>query len=66
MLADKGWTNTYLAGDAFAAQLAKDDRSHRRGPQGHRSGEMSEGFPSERRPPWAALSSRPGLRALPS
>lgn len=24
VLADKGWANTYLAGDAFAAQLAKD------------------------------------------
>jgi putative tricarboxylic transport membrane protein len=24
MLADKGWTNTYLAGDAFAAQLDAD------------------------------------------
>jgi putative tricarboxylic transport membrane protein len=24
MLAQKGWANTYLAGDAFDAQLAKD------------------------------------------
>ncbi len=24
ILADKGWANTYLAGDAFAAQLKKD------------------------------------------
>ena len=27
ILADKGWANTYLAGDEFKAQLAKDIES---------------------------------------
>jgi putative tricarboxylic transport membrane protein len=26
-LADKGWANTFLAGDAFAAQLKKDNEA---------------------------------------
>jgi hypothetical protein len=66
MLADKGWANTYLAGDAFAAQLdadiaATDDRAAR-----HRSGQVSEGtFPRNAAPAGRRSSSRRDLPALP-
>jgi putative tricarboxylic transport membrane protein len=64
MLADKGWANTYLAGDAFATQLDADIAATDGVLRDIGLVKMSDLL--ERRPWWAAsVRPRRALRGLP-